>query len=78
MRLSPDSPQRIQTGRIAVRFFLWPWMACMPATQEQLQAMPWMACMPATQDDCMDEGGTHPWMDAVERRREQPSRATQE
>ena len=72
----------------------WPWMACMPttqddcmdaggrATQEQLPSncrrWPWMACMPATKDDCMDAGGTHPWMDAVERRREQPSRATQE
>ncbi|WP_422260261.1 hypothetical protein [Dokdonella sp.] len=29
--------------------------------------------MPTTQDDCTDAGGTHPWMDAVERRREQPS-----
>jgi len=34
--------------------------------------------MPTAQDDCTDAGGTHPWMDAVERRREQPSRATQE
>ena len=27
--------------------------------------------MPAMQDDCTDAGGTHPWMDAVEPRREQ-------
>jgi len=40
------------------------------AVAEQLSAMPWMACMPTTQDDCTDAGGTHPWMDAVERRRE--------
>ena len=48
------------------------------AVAEQLQAMPWTACMPATQDDCTDAGGTHPWMNAVERRRERPSRAMQE
>jgi hypothetical protein len=32
----------------------------------------------AVADDCMDAGGTTPWMGEVERRLEQPSRATQE
>ena len=40
--------------------------------------LPWMACMAAMQDDCMDAGGTTPWMGEVERRLEQPSRATHE
>ena len=36
-----------------------------------------MAYTPAMQDDCMDAGGTTPWMEEVEPRLEQRPRATQ-
>jgi hypothetical protein len=49
--------------------------ACAGVTRDARRVKTRHGCR-APQDDCMDAGGTTPWMGEVERRLEQPSRAT--